>query len=208
MLDIQLVLNASLMKESLATETQWTPQASVQASGQCRLARCPASLSFPLWPDREPLSCCSFSPVTGPQVASVSGRARVPSGRTPVPGRHCPWWSVSGTSGVGLSSSARAPGSNPDRPPRSGGWGRPCPEGTLRGLCLLGPEGVNGCPRGSKACSGGPLTCRGPSKRSGAPSLGQGLRAASSVLHARQAGAAHLLQVLSAGPATEGAAPF
>lgn len=41
MLGIQLVLNTCLMKESLATETQWTQQASGQPSGQCRLARCP-----------------------------------------------------------------------------------------------------------------------------------------------------------------------
>ena len=39
MLGIQLVLNTCLMKESLATETQWTQQASGQPSGQCRLAR-------------------------------------------------------------------------------------------------------------------------------------------------------------------------
>lgn len=49
---------------------------------------------------------------------------------------------------------------------------------------------------------------RGPQRNPRAPSLGQGLRAASSVLHARQAEAVHLLQVLSTGPATGGAAPF
>lgn len=41
MLGIQLVLSTRLMKESPATETQWTQQASGQPSGQWGLAWCP-----------------------------------------------------------------------------------------------------------------------------------------------------------------------
>lgn len=161
MLDIQLVLNACLMKESLATETQWTPQASVQASGQCRLAQCPLPHSSGPTESQKQL-LFPFPRSLAPSGICEWGGRGVPSGDSSPQAGTAPWWSVSGTSGwaspVLLEPQALI---QTDHPP-----GGPCPRRHPAGICLLGPEGVNGCPRGSKACSGGPLTCQGPSKES------------------------------------------
>ena len=106
---------------------------------------------------------------------------------------------------MGLSSSARAPGSNPDTPAPGGPLSKEAPCGNLVYWGRRVSAAAQGAPRHALEAHS---PARGPQRSPRAPSLGQGLRAASSVLHARQAEAAHLLQVLSAGPATEGAAPF
>lgn len=54
----------------------------------------------------------------------------MPSGDSGPQAGAAPWWTVSGTAGW-ASTSTRAPGSNPDRPPRGWGEGALVQAGTL-----------------------------------------------------------------------------
>lgn len=84
-----------------------------------------------------------------------------------------PWWSLSGTAGW-ASPVLLGPQSLIQTDHPQGQVGGPCPRRDPAGICLLGPEGVSGCPRGSQVRSGGPLTCQGPSKESKSPLSGPG----------------------------------
>ena len=146
MLGIQLVLNACLMKESLATETQWTPQASVQVSGQCRLARCPLPHSSGPTESQKQL-LFPFPPSLAPSGICEWGGRGVPSGDSSPQAGTAPWWSVSGTSGWASPVLLEPQALIQTHQPRGG----PCPRRHPAGILSTG---AGGCQRLLKGLQG------------------------------------------------------